>query len=195
MRPLKQLLATAKHIRAIGFDDAPFARLRGSPVAIAGVVCSDTRMEGMLWGSVSRDGTNATERLGRLLTESKFHAQVNLVLLDGIAVGGFNLIDLPLLATELARPCIAVMRRPPDLAAIDAALRHFDDYPQRCRLLQRAGPIYHHGPRWFQVYGCAPATAAAALARLTDTGHWPEPLRLAHLIGAAVLTGQSGRRA
>jgi len=40
-----------------------------------------------------------------------------------------------------------------------------------------------------------PAIVGAALATLTDRGKVPEPLRLAHLIGAAVVTGQSGRRA
>jgi len=30
---------------------------------------------------------------------------------------------------------------------------------------------------------------------LTDTGHVPEALRLAHLIGSAIMTGQSSNRA
>jgi hypothetical protein len=36
---------------------------------------------------------------------------------------------------------------------------------------------------------------ADALTQLTDTGHVPECLRLAHLIGSAVKTGTSGQRA
>jgi hypothetical protein len=36
---------------------------------------------------------------------------------------------------------------------------------------------------------------AAVLRRLTDCGNVPEALRLAHLIGAAVVKGESGRQA
>ena len=38
-------------------------------------------------------------------------------------------------------------------------------------------------------------TAGQVLTRLTDTGHVPEALRLAHLIGSAIMTGQSSNRA
>ena len=60
MRKLETVLARGKRIRAIGFDDAPFSDTHGSPVPIAGVVCSDTRFEGMVWGTVSKDGDDAT---------------------------------------------------------------------------------------------------------------------------------------
>jgi hypothetical protein len=62
-------------------------------------------------------------------------------------------------------------------------------------VLARAGPIHRRGSFVFQVQGAEPDAIAAALARLTDRGAVPEPLRLAHLIGAAVVTGESGRRA
>ncbi|MFN7132485.1 MAG: DUF99 family protein, partial [Myxococcales bacterium] len=67
----------------------------------------------------------------------------------------------------------------------------------RARLdrLERAGPIHARPPFWFQVQGASPAFAHEALLRLTDRGNVPEPLRLAHHIGAAVVTGESGRRA
>jgi endonuclease V-like protein UPF0215 family len=62
-------------------------------------------------------------------------------------------------------------------------------------VLRRAGPVRRQGPFTFQVRGADPEAAGRALARLTDRGAVPEPLRLAHLIGAAVRTGESGRRA
>ena len=40
------------------------------------------------------------------------------MLLDGIAFGGFNVVDLPALAESLGVPCASVMRRVPDLAAM-----------------------------------------------------------------------------
>ncbi|RME51831.1 MAG: DUF99 family protein [Deltaproteobacteria bacterium] len=195
MKPLEVLLARQRSIRVVGFDDAPFVRKRGSPVGVAGVVCADTRMEGMLWGRVTKDGLDATEVLCRLLGESKFYEQVHLVLIDGLAVGGFNLIDLPEMAHQLSRPCVAVMRTSPDLAAVKRALTRFEDAEARRALLKRGGAIHHREGFYFQVAGATPDVIGRALSRLTDRGRVPEALRLAHLIGRAVILGESGRRA
>lgn len=182
-------------LRAIGFDDAPFTRGRRGPVGVAGVVCAGTRFEGLVWGRIRQDGWDATEVLVRLLSGGKFLPQLHLVLLDGIALGGFNVVDLAALASALDRPCAAVMRRPPDLAAVEAAVRRLPRPSRRLAVLGRAGPVYREGGFCFQVQGADPADTAGALARLTDRGAVPEPLRLAHLVGAAVRTGESGRRA
>jgi endonuclease V-like protein UPF0215 family len=182
-------------VRAIGFDDAPFRRGSRGLVGVAGVVCAGTRFEGLVWGRVRQDGWNATDVLLQLLARSKFLPQLHLVLLDGIAMGGFNVVDLPRLAAGLGRPCLAVMRRAPDLEAVEAALRRLPRPMTRLEVLRRAGPVHRAGGFVFQVQGGEPEAAAAALARLTDRGAVPEPLRLAHLIGAAVRTGESGRRA
>jgi hypothetical protein len=179
----------------IGFDDGPFARRPGAAVPLAGVVCGGTRFEGLVWGRVRRDGWNATREVCRLLEGGKFLPQLHLVLLDGIAFGGFNVVDLPELAARLKRPCVAVMRRPPDLDAVERALRRLPRADERWAKLQRAGPIHQLGGFTFQVQGAEASEAAEALARVTDRGNVPEPLRLAHLIGSAVVTGQSGQRA
>ena len=195
MKSIKTLLRKGLNIRVIGFDDAPFKSRRNSPVKVAGVVCSGTRFEGMLWGEVHKDGNDATDVITDLLLKSKFNDQVHMVLIDGLAFGGFNLIDLPELAGRLERPCVTVMRKPPDILAIKKALMHFEDHEKRIRLLEKAGDIYEKENFFFQVIGERPEITAEALKRVSDQGHVPEALRLAHLIGAAVITGQSSKRA
>jgi len=184
-----------KVLRAVGFDDAPFRRRRGGSAAVAGVVCAGTRFEGMVFGLVRQDGWNATEALSSLLVGRKFLPQLHLVLLDGLSFGGFNLVDLPALSRDLGRPCVAVMRRPPDLAAVERALRRLPQPDRRLRLLDRAGPVHARPPFYFQLAGGDPDEIASALGRVTDRGHVPEPLRIAHLVGAAVRFGESGHRA
>jgi endonuclease V-like protein UPF0215 family len=179
----------------VGFDDAPFERRRRGDVGVAGVVCAGTRFEGLVWGRLRQDGWNATDALARLLVAGKFLPQLHLVLLDGISFGGLNLVDLPLLAARLERPCVAVMRRAPDLSAMERAIARLPGATRRLAILRAAGPIHAAGPFTFQVAGAPPGSAAAALARLTDRGAVPEPLRLAHLVGAAFRRGESGRRA
>ncbi|MFN3199083.1 MAG: DUF99 family protein [Bradymonadia bacterium] len=195
MKSIDTLLRTGRTLRVAGFDDAPFEKVPGAPVPVSGIICNGTRMEGMLWGTAHRDGDDATEVIASLLEGSKFHDQVHVVLLDGLAVGGFNLIDLPTLAERLDRPCAAVMRKPPDMPGIRRALDRFEDAERRHALVDRAGEIYNEGPFYFQVKGTTPVEMGRALTHLTDRGHVPEALRLAHLIGAAVITGESSRRA
>jgi hypothetical protein len=187
--------APGRTLRAVGFDDAPFARGGRGDVALAGVVCAGTRFEGLVWGRLRRDGWNATEAVARLLLPGKFLPQLHLVLLDGIAFGGLNVVDLEALAARLSRPCVAVMRRDPDLAAMERAIRRLPGAERRLALLRRAGPLHRHGPFVFQVRGADAAQTGLALERLTDRGAVPEALRLAHLVGAAVMRGESGRRA
>jgi endonuclease V-like protein UPF0215 family len=192
---LTDLLRLDRTIKVIGFDDAPFSRSSGNPVAIAGIVCGGTRFEGMVWGKVTPDGLDATDAICQLLIGGKFLPQLHIILLDGIAFGGFNIVDLPELASRLQIPCVAVMRRPPDLAAVEKAIRYFADAEYRLELLQRAGKIHVFEPFFFQVCGEQPEVIAAVLQRLTDNGKVPEALRLAHLIGAAVINGVSSSSA
>jgi endonuclease V-like protein UPF0215 family len=182
-------------LRVIGFDDVPWRHRKTGAVGLVGVVCAGTRFEGMVFGGVRRDGWQATQAIVKLLARGKFLPQVHLVLLDGIAFGGFNVVDLPRLARELAKPCVAVMRKLPDLPAMERAAMRLPSPKKRLAVLRRAGPIHVSGPFVYQVCGAEPRETAQALHRLTDTGHVPEALRLAHLVGGALAYGQSGRRA
>jgi len=69
-------------------------------------------------------------------------------------------------------------------------------HPARRRAVRdRAGAIDQCGGYVFQVVGAEAAVMAEVLALLTREGAVPEALRLAHLIGSAVVLGESGRRA
>lgn len=155
---LEELLRYRRTIRVIGFDDAPFVRSSGKPVNVAGVICANTRFEGMLWGEVEADGWDGTEQLCEKLTKSKFLPQLHLVLLDGICLGGFNVIDLPLLSATLNLPCVALMRRKPDLDRMKFALSRLPFPEKRWEILRRAGEIYEYPPFYFQVQGDNPDT-------------------------------------
>ncbi|SRR5579883_515132 len=193
---LASLVKLKRTIRVIGFDDAPFIRGAGSSkVHIAGVVCAGTRFEGMVWGQIQQDGLDATDAICKLLIGSKFLPQLHIVLLDGIGFGGFNLVNLQELASRLQLPCVAVMRRQPDLVAVKEAMSRLPHFQYRLELLKLAGTIYESPPFVFQVSGEEPDVVALVLQRLTDCGKVPEALRLSHLIAAAVIQGESGSSA
>ena len=193
---LEKLLSCGRKIRAIGFDDAHYAdKTRGVEVNVAGIVCSDTRFEGMLWGTIEKDGFDSTEKLTQLLISSKFAAQVQVIVTDGITFGGCNVVDLKQLQESTGVPVIAVMRRHPDLVAFRHVVDQLDDPQRRWQAVTAAGEIYQVLDHVFQVVGLEPLIAARVLKRLTDQGKIPEPIRLAHLIGSAVKLGTSGKRA
>ncbi|WP_414623323.1 DUF99 family protein [Calothrix sp. CCY 0018] len=192
---LESLLKLNRTIRVIGFDDAPFIRGAGQKVNLAGIICGGTRFEGMVWGELQPDGFDSTETICKVLIGSKFLPQLHIVLLDGIGFGGFNVVDLPTLAEKLQLPCVAVMRRQPDLDAVIDAMSRLPNLEKRQELLKRAGTIYEYSPFVFQVCGEEPEIIAKVLEKLTDCGKVPEALRLAHLISAAVIKGESGSSA
>lgn len=192
---LEYLLRLNRVIRVIGFDDAPFLRHGVGSVSIAGVVCAGTRFEGMVWGEVERDGFDATDVILKLLLGGKFLPQLHIVLLDGIGFGGFNIVDLPRLSEQLELPCVAIMRRMPRLEAMEEAIRRLPQPEKRLELLQKAGTIHAYPPFFFQVCGARPEVTFSVLKSLTDCGKVPEALRLAHLIGATVVKGESGNSA
>ena len=195
MANLGDLVRAGRAICAIGFDDAPFERRPGGKVNVGGVVCSGTRFEGLLWGAATVDGTDGTATLIRMLSQSKFASQVHVVLTDGLTIGGLNVLDLAELHAAIGKPCIAVMRKPPDRMAMRRAIDRVPHSDARWATLERGGPVHEEAGFVFQVVGADPSDAVLALSALTDRGKVPEPLRLAHLIGSAVLTGQSSRRA
>lgn len=210
MKDLRQAIKNGKLLRVIGFDDAPFGKspanklpdstmnnstMNNSIVNICGAVCAGTRFEGMLWGEIIKDGDNATDVIASMVLGSKFYPQLHLVLLDGIAMGGFNIVNLKGLSNRLRLPCIAVMRKRPDMNAVFRALENFSDCTVRIATIKAAGEIFEMNDFVFQVAGCQVVDAAQALALLTDRGKVPEALRLAHLVGAAVKTGKSSSRA
>jgi len=192
---LLTLVRRGRRLRTIGIDDGPFSRGQRRPVLVVGAVYSAAQFEGLLATSVRGDGYNATERLIRMIGGSKFHAQLHLVMLDGITLGGFNVVDLPRLASELGLPCVAVMRREPDQPAVTRALSHLPRSGWRRAVMDRAGPIHAAGPLCFQVAGGDAEAARQALLASTVQGHVPECLRAAHIIASGIITGESARRA
>jgi len=183
-------------VHVVGFDDAPFDRAHRGDVLVVGAVYAGTRLDGVIAGRVRRDGANATRALADLVRRSPFGPQLQLVLLQGIAFAGFNVVDLQALHRALGMPVVVVARKRPNLARIRSALLdHVAGGRRKWRLIERAGPMEALAGVWVQRAGIAAADAERVLRRLQLTGKLPEPLRTAHLIAGGVVTGASRHRA
>jgi uncharacterized protein len=180
----------------LAFDDAPFARGDRGRVLVVGTAFAHLRLEGVLSTTVERDGSDATARLAAAASGSKFARGVKAILIQGIALAGFNVVDIHALATALAVPVLVVMRRPPRMEKIRRAL--LDRTPggaEKLALIERAGAPEPAAGVFVQRAGIELVPAGQLVAALAVNGRIPEPLRVAHLIAGGVATGQSRGRA
>ncbi|MCI4342342.1 MAG: DUF99 family protein, partial [Thermoplasmata archaeon] len=179
------------HLRVIGLDDGAYTRrARRAPVVAVAMSLPDL-VEGIELGWVEVDGRDATERTIALLQASPFLRGARAILVDGIALAGFNLLDLRRLSAGIGRPVLSVTRRAPEFVTIRAALRKYfpREFAARWALVKscRLYPVPVVGrPLWVAAAGCRRAEAAAIVRRSVGHGRWPEPLRLAHLVGHSV---------
>jgi endonuclease V-like protein UPF0215 family len=183
MRPLSNV---------IGIDDAPFLRSHRGDVGIAGAIFTRNRLDGVVVGRARRDGSDATRRIAELVSGSVFYPHLQGVILQGIAVAGFNVVDIHALSATLDRPVLVVARWAPDLAKIRRAL--LENVPggaRKWQLIERAGPMERMGTVYVQRAGLDRARAGRFLSDSTLHGSLPEPLRIAHLIAGGLGAGQS----
>lgn len=180
----------------IAFDDAPFERTHRGDVLLIGAVCAKTRLDGVLSSWVRRDGRNSTTRMIAMIEQSQFTGHIRAVLLQGIAVAGFNVVDANELHRELQVPVLIVVRHVPNYDSIRRAL--FTRVPgaeRKWNLIQKLGKPELIGSVYVQRVGINPSDTRDLLKATTLHGNLPESLRLAHLIAGGVTTGVSRGRA
>jgi endonuclease V-like protein UPF0215 family len=179
----------------IGFDDAPFHQEHRGDVPLVGAVFSHARLEGVLIDKVRRDGANATACIERMISQSRYGPQLQAILLQGIAVAGFNVVDIHALHQRLHLPVIVVSRKLPDMEAIrDALLNNVPGGRRKWRLIEQAGPMELVANVYIQHVGISPGKAGVLIRSSAKNSHIPEPLRTAHLIAAGLVNSNSRQR-
>jgi len=179
----------------IGFDDSPFDKHRDRRVLVVGAVYSDSRLVGVLSAYITPDGSEATATVQRMIQRSRFAGQAQAILLQGIAMAGFNVIDIHALHDALGIPVLTIARHAPDMQAIRQALfTRVENGPAKWRLISKAGPMEAMGHIFVQRAGLSFDDAQRIVNRFAVNGHIPEPLRTAHLIAGGIGRGESRGR-
>ncbi|MBI0584327.1 MAG: DUF99 family protein [Methanomassiliicoccus sp.] len=188
-----------RQIRVLGIDDSPFT-FQSKRALVVGVVARlPMYIEGIMRTEVDVDGSDANDAVLAMLERSRYLEQLRLIMFDGIAVAGFNVIDIDRLHRATGIPCATVTRSMPDMDRMEKALRaHFPDWRERMAVISR-NPLYMVGPRrrplFAAVRGMDIELFEEMLAECTVQGRLPEPLRIAHLISSAMVLGESHGRA
>ena len=188
-----------QEIRIVGFDDGSFSREDEEVVVIGAVFRGGKIIDGVLKTEVKVDGTDSTDKLIELINSSRHKPQLKVIMLDGITLGGFNVVDVEKLHKRTGLPVIVFNRKLPDLERVRNALKKFEDFEKRWRAVENAGKIktcrIDSKQVFYQNIGIDDEEAEEVIRISCTRGLIPEPLRVAHLIATAISRGESHGRA
>jgi endonuclease V-like protein UPF0215 family len=182
-------------IRVLGIDDGPF-KFGQKTVPIIGVVLRvPNYIEGICRSKVTVDGSDSNKKLIVMLNKSHYLDQIRLIMFDGVALGGFNVVDIEKLYNKLKIPITTITRAKPDLELIkDTLKKHFDDWQIRwdgINNLELVRLETNYKPLYIKHIGISLPELKRIFALTTVRGVLPEPIRVAHLIATAVVKGES----
>jgi endonuclease V-like protein UPF0215 family len=172
-------------------DDGPFRFEDQAALLVGLVVRGKGYLEAVNTSSVSVDRLDATEAVADMVMGSRQHSQLKAILLDGLTLAGFNVVDIEALHTSTGVPVVTVVAKVPDMVAIRQALEdRFPDWEERYRLISE--PETHSvvladgGKLTCHVAGMDPGEARELLRVTTLRGHLPEALRMADLVASGL---------
>ncbi|MFH1399709.1 MAG: DUF99 family protein, partial [Candidatus Woesearchaeota archaeon] len=182
-------------VRIIGIDDASFDKYNDKKTLVVGTLFrGGSWLDGVMSTVVEVDGDDATAKISEMINKCKFKPQVQCIMLDGIAVAGFNVVDVVRLNKTTKIPVMVVMRDYPELEEIKRVLIKLGK-ADKVKLLEQAGEIIKAGKIHVQLCGLTNERAAEFLEVSCTHSFIPEPIRVAHLIGAGIVKGESRGRA
>lgn len=188
-------------IRILGFDDSHFKR-KDKNVSVIGVIYRGGNfLDVVLKTEVEVDGLDATGNLIKLINSSRHKPQLKVLMFDGITLGGFNVVDIKMMYEETDLPVIVINRKHPDIDSVRKALENnFKDFEKRWDMILNAGKIKvcklkNDKKVYYQVIGMENEEAEEIIQLSSTHSDIPEPLRVAHLIGTAIVKGESSGRA
>lgn len=186
-----------QEIRVLGVDDASHMGKDGEVLLVGTVFRAGSYLDGVLSEWIAKDGDDATEKIIRLFKKSGHKDQIRVIMLNGITFGGFNVADITEIHERTGAPVLVVIRDRPDPASIKKALEKFPDRGTKWALHEKAGEVkalnLPRGKIYFQTSGITDAQAELIIKKTCTHSKYPEPLRIAHIIGAGVLLGRSKR--
>ena len=184
-----------KEIRVIGIDDAPHKfKGKGSVLLIGTIFRGGSSMDGVLSTKASIDGNNATAKIIEMVNKSRFKPQLQCIFLDGIAVGGFNIIDIEELRKKTKLPVIVIIRKKPNVENIKRILTGLNK-KNKIKLLEKAGPVIKTENIYIQIAGISIEKAKEFLNIVCTRSNIPECIRFSHLIASGVTFGESKGKA
>jgi len=163
---------------------------------LAGVVMRrDLLIDGFVFGRATIEGDDATETILSMYKKLN-RPDISYLLISGIIISMYNIIDLKKISQSLELPVIGVTYQ--DSQGIEDAIRHHFPDSHESKLkeyqeLENRDKITLHTS--YDVYirkeGCTLSDVKHLLDELTLQGSFPEPLRVAQLLAKTLLSSNS----
>jgi endonuclease V-like protein UPF0215 family len=180
-----------EEVRVMAVDDGPFVFGDEAAFLVGLVVRGKGYLEAMYSTTVSLRALDATETLIDLVRGTKQLPQLKAVLLDGLTLAGFNVVDIEALNRAIDVPVVTLVDKVPDHDAILKALQgRFTDWEERYRLI--TAPETHRvdlpdgGALTCHVAGMDIGEVQELLRVTTLRGHLPEALRMADVVASGL---------
>lgn len=178
-------------IRFVAVASGPISKSRALMV---GVIGRDRVIEGILSERIETDGDDATEKIIRMVRKSRFREQVRAVALNGIALAGLNVVDVPKMEKTLKIKTVVLTRGMPRPSKLILALNRFSktnkrDVRDRIALVKEQAKTTTVKVGGFHLQS---AIEKGEISKFANTVY--EMLRVAHLIARGVETGESKGR-
>jgi len=195
-----KIRAVKPEIRVLGIDDGVFTPHSHELVEVVGIVYRGGYwLDGFMHTRVQVDGLDATEKLAEMITSSPHYPQLRVIMLDGVTLAGFNVVNIEELCQRVKLPVVAVTRDKPNFEDIKKALQNLPHSEQRWRAIEKAGKMIKvrtrngEEPIHVHVAGLSEEDASRILKSTSTRSNIPEALRVAHIIasGLTQARGQS----
>jgi len=180
-------------IRVLGIDDGVFTPHSNELVDVVGIVYRGGYwLDGFMCTTVRVDGLDATEKLAEMIVNSPHYPQLRVIMLNGVTLAGFNVVDIKELCQKVKLPIIAVTRDKPNFDDIQKALQNLPHSEQRWKAIERAGKMIKvrtregEDPIYVHVVGLSEENAKRILKSTSTRSNIPEALRVAHIIASGL---------
>jgi hypothetical protein len=188
-----KIRAVKPEIRVLGIDDGVFTPHTRGVVDVIGVVFRGGYwLDGIMRTQVEIDGMDATEKIAAMIVASPHYDQLRIIMLNGVTMAGFNVVDIEELYKKVKLPVIAVTRDKPNFDDIRKALRNLPQSEKRWKAIEKAGKIIRvltrsgEEPIYAHVAGISEEDARRILKSTSTRSNIPEALRVAHLIASGL---------
>jgi len=174
-------------VRVLGIDDAAF-EFDEEKTFLTGVVYRGTEfIEDIKTVGIEVDGEDATERVLRLYNRCQNTTQIKAVLIDGISLAGFNIVDIERVSESIDKPVVAVTSNEPDRERFRDAMERTGNYDEKFEEIPSHREVeMKEGTCYIQFSGGSYEESEELVRVSTIHGLVPEPIRVAHMIGRAL---------
>ncbi len=181
-----------KGARFIAIASGPIERKKRT--LLVGVIFRNDYIEGLLSTSIEVEGADSTSQIIRMLRKSRFREQVRMLLFNGIALAGLNIIDPKMLEEKLDVNVVLLNRRKQNAKELIKALKEFSrikkaDVDSRIKIVNESTSM-----NYLKVNGLFLQSTLEKAYLKSFAPNAFEALRIAHIIARGVSEGESKGR-